>query len=276
MVNAVFTTIRMAAIVAGGLIATACATLPEASTSMTMASAAPAPMAYLDFCARSPGDCATDGQAVEQVAQARAEAQQFAWNEVFKSGAASAPAAIKASSSGRYDWSAAFAASGTTPPLAATPAVLRKAVTSTQKLVLDEKLWAQLNKVNRKINHDLVRRSDQESYGQEDFWATPLSDGKAAYGDCEDYVLEKRRALIAGGVPANALSAAIVTTSWGETHAVLLVDTDRGEYVLDNLSSFVAPWSKVGYSWRERQFGDAFTWGLASLNAPGLQFALAR
>ncbi|WP_369062135.1 transglutaminase-like cysteine peptidase [Caulobacter sp. 73W] len=271
MVNSLFTSIRSAAIVAGAMMVTACATMPEASSRMTMAAATAAPMGYLDFCARSPDDCG----GVEAQGE-RIEAQRVAWSQMFKIAAAPAPAAIAPAANEKFDWAAHFAAAEAGKSLDVTPAVLRQVEVHASSPVMDEKLWAQLNKVNRKINHDLVRRSDQEGYGQEDFWATPLSDGAAAYGDCEDYVLEKRRALVAAGIPQSAMSAAIVVTSWGETHAVLLVDTDKGEYVLDNLSSFIVPWAKAGYVWRERQFGAAFTWGMARTEQPRLMLASAQ
>jgi predicted transglutaminase-like cysteine proteinase len=85
--------------------------------------------------------------------------------------------------------------------------------------------------------------------------------GERAEGDCKDYVLEKRRALVADGVPAADLSIAIVMTPWGETHAVLLVRTDRGELVLDSLSQWIQPWRKVHYKWIKRQApGQQLTW----------------
>jgi predicted transglutaminase-like cysteine proteinase len=62
-------------------------------------------------------------------------------------------------------------------------------------------------------------------------------------------------------VPAEALSIAIVETRWGETHAVLLLASDRGEFVLDSLSPWVSRWDRVDYRWRERQArGGAFDW----------------
>ena len=87
-------------------------------------------------------------------------------------------------------------------------------------------LWASLTAVNNRINRAIIRATDMEVYGVEDYWATPLEDGTAkARGDCEDYVLEKRRALVAAGVPESALSIAVATTPWGEGHALLLVST---------------------------------------------------
>lgn len=123
-------------------------------------------------------------------------------------------------------------------------------------------VWSTINKVNDKVNRAIARRTDAENYGQLDHWATPLALGQK-YGDCEDYVLEKRRALLEAGLPLSALSIAVVTTSWGESHAVLLVATDQGEYVLDNINPWVLPWQKANLRWQERQVaGSPFRWAM--------------
>ena len=54
------------------------------------------------------------------------------------------------------------------------------------------------------------------------------------YGDCEDYVLLKRKMLIDAGWPREALLITVVRDRKGEGHAVLTVKTDKGELVLDN------------------------------------------
>ena len=130
-------------------------------------------------------------------------------------------------------------------------------------------LWSQLTRINDKVNRQIVRRADIQTYGVLDRWATPLAQG-AQYGDCEDYVLEKRRALLAEGVPETALSIAVATTSWGESHAVLLVSTDQGDYVLDSLTPWILPWRKANLTWRERQVAGApFRWAMVSLAPVG-------
>ena len=126
-------------------------------------------------------------------------------------------------------------------------------------IVLDRENWALLNRVNRKVNRQIRQASDQTVFGQADYWQAPTRDG--AFGDCEDYVLAKRQALIEAGVPDAALSIAIVETRWGESHAVLLVAGDTGEVVLDSLSSWISRWDRVDYTWRERQApGKVFEW----------------
>lgn len=127
-------------------------------------------------------------------------------------------------------------------------------------LAMTTALWSTLNKVNDKVNRAIARKTDIANYGQIDFWTLPLAEGQAA-GDCEDYVLEKKRALIKAGLPASALSIAVVTTSWGEAHAVLVVETDKGDYVLDNTTPWILPWRKANLTWHERQVaGSAFRW----------------
>ena len=126
-------------------------------------------------------------------------------------------------------------------------------------VVLDSENWALLNRVNRSVNRRIRNASDLSNYGQLDYWQAPS--GSSPRGDCEDYVLTKREELIAAGVPATALSIAIVNTRWGESHAVLLVAGDTGEVVLDNLSSWISRWDRTDYTWRERQApGSVFEW----------------
>lgn len=128
-------------------------------------------------------------------------------------------------------------------------------------LAADHTLLARLDRVNRRINSAIRYVPDAALYGNEDYWHLSLYPGGPAAGDCKDYVLEKKRALIAEGIPAANLSIAIVQTSRGEIHAVLLVNTDRGELVLDSLSAWVQPWRKVGYRWLERQApGQQLNW----------------
>lgn len=116
-----------------------------------------------------------------------------------------------------------------------------------------------LNEINRGVNRAIRPTSDQAVFGEADHWSIPT--GRRASGDCEDYVLAKRQALIDAGAPAEALSIAVVETSRREIHAVLLVATSEGEVVLDNLSPWIVSWSKTSYRWLQRQApGSALTW----------------
>lgn len=126
-------------------------------------------------------------------------------------------------------------------------------------VVLDKAMWALAQTINRQVNRRIRQAPDADVYGAEDYWAAPAESG--ARGDCEDYVLAKRRALIEAGVPAEALSIAIVRTRWGESHAVLLLAADTGDFVLDSLTPRISRWDRVDYEWRERQApGKIFAW----------------
>jgi len=79
-------------------------------------------------------------------------------------------------------------------------------------------------------------------------WSYP-DDG---YGDCEDYVLLKRRMLIQSGWPQGGLLVTVVRDT-DEGHAVLTVTTDNGDYILDNKRDEILLWSETGYRFIKRQ-----------------------
>jgi predicted transglutaminase-like cysteine proteinase len=117
-----------------------------------------------------------------------------------------------------------------------------------------------VNALNRDVNREIQKASDFDLYGLLEFWSLPrVIDGKM-YGDCEDYALEKRRRLIAAGVPAQALSMAVAVTARGETHAVLVVAFESGDWVLDNLTPWATPWNDLNYHWVERQVPGTTEW----------------
>lgn len=148
--------------------------------------------------------------------------------------------------------------------VAQADAGLAQPVATTRPFSLDRAGWRLVNGVNRRINRQIRRAVDAKTYGEEDYWTVPQ--GKGGRGDCEDFVLAKRRALIDLGVPAAALSIAIVQTKWGESHAVLLVAAEQGEYVLDSLTPWISRWDRVNYVWRERQRpGRPFDWVQAAI-----------
>lgn len=118
-----------------------------------------------------------------------------------------------------------------------------------QDMTLDRKAWALLNTINKAVNGEIEPITDEEHWRTVERWDYP-SDGK---GDCEDFVLEKRRRLIAAGAPRQALLISVVRDKKGDGHAVLLVKTDHGDYVLDNQDERILPWSETGYGFVKRQ-----------------------
>ena len=116
-------------------------------------------------------------------------------------------------------------------------------------VVLTNRAWKDLQRVNRMVNEAITPMTDLEHYGVVEKWAYP-DDG---YGDCEDYVLLKRRTLMQAGWPREALLITVVREKNGDGHAVLTVKTDRGEFILDNQNEAVLPWSETGYRFIKRQ-----------------------
>lgn len=113
---------------------------------------------------------------------------------------------------------------------------------------LSRALWAEMVAVNNVVNARVVPRTDMEIWGREEVWSYPDN-----VGDCEDYVLEKRRLLMKAGVPAGNLLITVVKQPNGDGHAVLTVNTDRGDFVLDNLEGRVLVWTDTPYTYLKRQ-----------------------
>lgn len=116
-------------------------------------------------------------------------------------------------------------------------------------VILDEKNWRQIVRINAGVNKDIEPVTDMEHWGTVERWSYP-DDGK---GDCEDYVLEKRRRLMRAGFPRQALLVTVVRDQKGDGHAVLTVKTDRGDFILDNQAPKVLLWSDTGYRFIKRQ-----------------------
>ena len=117
------------------------------------------------------------------------------------------------------------------------------------KVALTEANFAQLREVNDEINGRIQPMTDLEHYGEIERWTYP-DDG---FGDCEDYVLLKRRTLVALGWPRDTLLATVVRDHQGDGHAVLTVVTDRGDLVLDNQEAAIVLWHETGYRFVKRQ-----------------------
>lgn len=96
--------------------------------------------------------------------------------------------------------------------------------------------------INNYVNSKIIPQSDFDTYNTEEYWAYPLG-----YGDCEDYVLEKVRMLVAMGYNKANLLLTFVRTQEGEGHAVLTVVTENGDYILDNKEKDIMVWNNTPY-----------------------------
>jgi len=130
-----------------------------------------------------------------------------------------------------------------------TPSECAGGRTEPRDVVLTPKAWHDLVQVNNYVNTTVKPMTDLDHYGVVEKWAYP-DDG---YGDCEDYVLQKRRMLMRAGWPRSALLITVVRDLKDEGHAVLTIKTDKGDFVLDNQVSDIRMWAETGYHYVKRQ-----------------------
>lgn len=113
---------------------------------------------------------------------------------------------------------------------------------------LTEAAWSQLIQINDYVNQTVTPVTDQDLYNTIEHWTYPQG-----AGDCEDYVLEKQRQLVALGWPIEALLITVLRDENGDGHAVLTVTTDAGDFLLDNRYPIVRRWQDAPYEFRKRQ-----------------------
>lgn len=106
---------------------------------------------------------------------------------------------------------------------------------------------AELKAVTVSVNRAIKEMSDLDSTGKADDWRLPKR-----VGDCEDFAIRKKQELLKRGWPASSLLLTVATRG-GEGHVVLTVRTDRGDFVLDNMTDAVRDWSKSPYRYFARQ-----------------------
>lgn len=122
-------------------------------------------------------------------------------------------------------------------------------------IILTQNIWKRILRVNRNWNDRIQYQSDGEHYGKRDWWCFPYDN----IGDCEDYAIAKRQALESFSIPG------YFATCWTKPerqgyHAVLLLDTHRGTFVLSNGIDEVLGYQHMvtayGWEWHKRECGD--------------------
>ena len=99
-------------------------------------------------------------------------------------------------------------------------------------------------RINSDVNASVTYKTDLDQYSRPEYWCEA---GK--YGDCEDYALLKRAYLLEQGWPNDKLILACCAVETGEYHCVLIVETDKGWFVLDNRYQSLMPPSMLPYKW---------------------------
>jgi predicted transglutaminase-like cysteine proteinase len=112
---------------------------------------------------------------------------------------------------------------------------------------LDEE--ARARAINTFFNQRILYRDDRETWGQLDYWASPLELLQKGQGDCEDYAIAKYFSLMAAGVPSVKMRLVYVRAQVGggiQAHMVLAYypEPNAEPLILDNLVTEIRPASR--------------------------------
>jgi predicted transglutaminase-like cysteine proteinase len=127
---------------------------------------------------------------------------------------------------------------------------VRKTVFRGGAIKLTAERGAELININAEVNRAIAPERNTEGLAGERWLIAPKS------GECHDYAVTKRHQLLARGWPARVLLLAEVVTNWGKHHLVLVVRTDAGDLVADNLNAEIRTWTKTSYLWVQIQSRD--------------------
>jgi predicted transglutaminase-like cysteine proteinase len=137
---------------------------------------------------------------------------------------------------------------------AAQPAECDDAPLAPKLVALTPQSLAELGQINTIVNREVAPISDEDHYKiyEQNIlnWWTYPDDGM---GNCNDYVLMKRKLLIEAGWPKASLLMTVVVDHHGDGHLILMVRTDRGDLILDNMRDDVVTWDRTGYRFVKRQ-----------------------
>ena len=95
-----------------------------------------------------------------------------------------------------------------------------------------------LSRVNTEVNAAVRYRTDTDNYGVPDYWASPEEMARRGSGDCKELAIAKMWMLAALDVPASSMRIVVLKdTRRGLGHAVVSVDVDGTNLILDNVTS---------------------------------------
>ena len=161
------------------------------------------------------------------VSPSKAEAAEPAFqSQLIETGSVYAPRGFSELCERRPEFCAAERAAQDTDPAAeALSTMFGRGAARFQPPALTKASLDALRRVNAAVNATIRPVADRGA----DHWEL-----NAKQGDCEEYVLMKRELLARLGWPRSALRITVVRDSQ-RYHAILVAETDRGGYVLDNM-----------------------------------------
>ena len=120
---------------------------------------------------------------------------------------------------------------------------------SGKQMLIGEDTLSVVRAINSRANRSIRPVTDVQQYRVAERWSLPTARG----GDCEDYALYKKQALIKAGIPAEQLLIATVLDRKRQSHAVLVLRTGAQDLVLDNMTNRILSWEKTGYTFLRLQ-----------------------
>lgn len=94
--------------------------------------------------------------------------------------------------------------------------------------------------INAAVNSWLKYRTDSDTYGVPDYWASASEILQRGTGDCKGYAILKMWMLLAAGFERSQIRLQLVKIpATGQDHAVLVVNTKSHQLVLDNIAAVV-------------------------------------
>lgn len=131
------------------------------------------------------------------------------------------------------------------------PAECARKGPSVAQIDVSPSLRDRLHRLNRGVNAGIAP-------GKSMSWADEPRDWDLSpvRGDCNDYAVTKRHALISQGLPTSAVRLAAVLTADGQDHMVVVIKAKGGDLVLDNLIAGVIPLRETGYLLMKQQSGQ--------------------
>jgi len=156
------------------------------------------------------------------------------------------------SKTNKEDYAATFGKAS--PPIgyvefcARQPGECQAGENGTPRVHLTPERWNLIYQVNTFVNGKIAPMSDQALYGKPEYWTLPTD-----AGDCEDYLLLKKKYLEGLGFNTENLLITVVLDEKSEGHAVLTVTSDAGDFVLDNRRNEILRWSDTHYKFLKRQ-----------------------
>lgn len=124
----------------------------------------------------------------------------------------------------------------------------RRGSRSKSAIAMTDAHWSTVLRINADVNAAIHPQTDFELYGVKDHWTAGVD-----LGDCEEYIVTKKMRLIEAGFRADQLLYAVVRGFRDPYHAVLVLRTTDGDFILDNEVDRVLPWEETGYDFVIRQ-----------------------